>query len=446
MRRTTLIFSLDVRRARKGDCLLLHFGSKDEPGLVIIDGGPSGVYAPHLKPRLEQIRAARGLSREEPLGVDLLMISHVDDDHIRGILDLTKDMLVEKAAHRPLPLRVFDFWHNSFDSIIDNTPEELTAAFRSQFGAASTTGALPDDATIDADDEDLDEETIVASLKVLASIEQGFRLRGDAESLEFPPNLEFDGKLIMARQGGEALEIAPGLSFTVAGPMIAELEKLHKKHQAWLKDLKEKGKSPRAALAAYVDRSVPNLSSLVVLAEAGDRRMLFTGDARGDKILEGLELVGVLRPGGRIHVDVLKVPHHGSANNLDDDFFERITADHYVFSGDGEHGNPERDALQMLIDARGDADYRIHLTYPIEEIDVAREHDWKKEQAKEKNKKKKNPQIKVRPDWSPQEHGLTAFLGEHAELAEKVGIVDADKPHVIDLGEPLGKVWPSLAL
>ena len=35
-----VIFSLDVRRARKGDCLLLHFGTSDEPGLVMIDGGP----------------------------------------------------------------------------------------------------------------------------------------------------------------------------------------------------------------------------------------------------------------------------------------------------------------------------------------------------------------------------------------------------------------------
>ena len=50
-----------------------------------------------------------------------------------------------------------------------------------------------------------------------------------------------------------------------------------------------------AALAAYVDESVPNLSSIVVLAEWMARRMLLTGDARGDKILEGLELVGLLR-------------------------------------------------------------------------------------------------------------------------------------------------------
>ena len=440
-----MIFSLDVRRARKGDCLLLHFGSKDEPGLVMIDGGPSGVYAPHLKPRLKQIRAARGLRQEEPLGVDLLMISHVDDDHIRGILDLTKELLADQAAHRPLALQVFDFWHNSFDSIIGNKPDALTAAFKGHFGAASTGGGLPSDATIEADDEDLDEETIVTSLKVLASIEQGSRLRSDARRLEFPANLEFGGKLIMATKDAEPLEIAPGLSFTVAGPMLPELEKLHKKHEAWLKDLKKKGKSPPDALAAYVDQSVANLSSLVVLAEAAGKRMLLTGDARGDKILEGLELVGALKKGDTMHVELLKVPHHGSANNLDDDFFERITADHYVFSGDGEHGNPEREALQMLLDARGDADYRIHLTYPIEEVDVAREDDWKKEQAKEKKRKKKNPNKELRADWSPQKHSIADFLAKHPELADKVRVVDADKPHVIDLAEPLGDSWPSLA-
>jgi hypothetical protein len=439
-----MIFSLDVRRARKGDCLLLHFGSKQQPGLVIIDGGPRDVYAPHLKPRLQQIRATRGLGQDEALDVDLLMVSHVDDDHIQGILDLTKELRDDRAAQRPLPVRVLGFWHNSFDDVIGNTPEELTAAFKSQFGAASTTGGLPDDATIDADDEELDEETIIASLKVLASIEQGFRLRSDAEFLGFALNPEFDGKLIMAREAGEALEVAPGLSFTVVGPMFPELEKLHTKHEAWLQDLKSKGKSPRAALASYVDRSVPNLSSIVVLAEAEGRRILLTGDARGDKILKGLELVGSLRAGGKMHVDLLKVPHHGSANNLDHDFFERITADHYVFSGDGEHGNPEREALQMLWDARGEADYTIHVTYPIEEIDAARQDDWLKEQNKEKKKKQKNPSTKVRPDWSSQKHSLAAFFAEHPELAEKVSVVETGKAHVIDLAEPLGKAWPSL--
>jgi hypothetical protein len=364
------------------------------------------------------------------------MISHVDDDHMKGILELTKEMVTAQLNRQPQPIQVLSLWHNSFDDIIGSQPKELKAAFKSKV-TASTGGELPGDATIDADDENLTEETIVSNLKVFASIEQGAQLRNDAERLEFPPNPEFDGKLIIAEENGEPIEIGPGLTFTVVGPMLPEVKKLHAKHQEWLRDLEKEGKSPADVLSAYVDQSVPNLSSIVVLAEAEGKSMLLTGDARGDKILEGLELVGLLEAEGTMHVNVLKVPHHGSSNNLDDDFFQRVTADHYVFSGNGEHGNPDRESLQMLLDARGDDDYTIHLTYPIEEIDAGREEDWKKEQNKEKRKQQKNPAKKVRPDWSPEKHSLAALFKKHKSFAKKVSIVAEDEPHVIDL---LGEV------
>ena len=59
----------------------------------------------------------RARSREaDPLPVDLLMVSHVDDDHIHGILDLTGELLRDKAAHGRCSLQVSSFWHNSFDN------------------------------------------------------------------------------------------------------------------------------------------------------------------------------------------------------------------------------------------------------------------------------------------------------------------------------------------
>jgi hypothetical protein len=200
-------------------------------------------------------------------------------------------------------------------------------------------------------------------------------------------------------------------------------------------------------MGTYVDRSVPNLSSIIVLAEAGGKSMLLTGDARGDKILEGLEQNRILPTGGTMHVNLLKVPHHGSANNLDDDFFERITADHYVFSGDGEHGNPERESLQMLWDARGDAAYTVHLTYPLEQLDAARREEWLKQQGNERRKQKRNSNraLTIRPDWSPDEHSLAAFFAAHAGLEAKLRIVQAGKAHIIDLADPLGGAWPGLA-
>jgi beta-lactamase superfamily II metal-dependent hydrolase len=417
-----VIFSIDVRRARKGDCLLLHYGSKGDPGLVLIDGGPSQVYGPHLKPRLSQVRKARGLAAGEPLEVDLLMVSHIDDDHVRGVLELTKELVDAADSNQPLPLKVRSVWHNTFDDLLKTTPKELLAAVASSYGAAALSG--------EPDVEGLDP----GAAMVLASVDQGMRLRDDCTKLKLRLNPQFGGKLVMATGAGKGKNMEKGLKFTVAGPMKAELVALQKAHD---KFLKEKKKAP-AALAAFTDTSVPNLSSLVVLAEAGKKRMLLTGDARGDKILEGLELVGLLKKGGKMHVDVLKVPHHGSARNMEPVFFRRVTADHYVFSGNGEHGNPERETLQMLFDERGSEKLTIHFTYPIDEIDAERKKDWVKEQAKEKARKKKGMKVTVRENWSPQKHGLKAFFAAHKAFAKKVKIVDKSKPHMIDLLDEVG--------
>src|SRR5262245_44014035 len=137
-----MIFSLDIRRARKGDCLLLHFGTKLKPGLIMIDGGPKSVYAPHLKPRLQEIRKARDLDAKAALPVDVLMVSHVDDEHIQGILDLTTAERARVPEPRPRLLNVFSLWHNSFDEIIGSKPTELTASVTGTFKTEASTGTV----------------------------------------------------------------------------------------------------------------------------------------------------------------------------------------------------------------------------------------------------------------------------------------------------------------
>ena len=111
-------------------------------------------------------------------------------------------------------------------------------------------------------------------------------------------------------------------------------------------------------VAAYIDQSVPNLSSIVLFVESGGRTMLLTGDGRGDDTLAGLEAADLLTPGEALRVDLLKVPHHGSDRNVEADYFERIVADHYVISGDGRHDNPSQEMLRMLIDSQGDREVR----------------------------------------------------------------------------------------
>ncbi|MCW2690315.1 MAG: hypothetical protein JWR37_5205, partial [Mycobacterium sp.] len=111
----TKVFGVEVLRARKGDCLMLHYGTDDEPGLAIIDGGPAGVYTPFLRPRLEALRVERGVADTDALPVDLVMLSHIDDDHVKGLIQLTTELVEAQDNQKPKLVQILDLWHNTFD-------------------------------------------------------------------------------------------------------------------------------------------------------------------------------------------------------------------------------------------------------------------------------------------------------------------------------------------
>jgi hypothetical protein len=90
----------------------------------------------------------------------------------------------------------------------------------------------------------------------------------------------------------------------------------------------------------------------MLLAEADGRTVLLTGDGHGRDVVRGLKEAGRLDEQGRIHVDVLKVQHHGAVANMTPAFARDITADVYIFCGDGEHGNPEPRVVREILDAR----------------------------------------------------------------------------------------------
>lgn len=349
-----MLFTLEALRARHGDSLLLHYGDPGAPRLILIDGGPSGVFRRFLEPRLEALRAER--AGDGPLRLELMIVSHIDDDHIRGLLDLTALLRRLDDDGRSLPYDIRGLWHNSFDDVIGERVERLATAARDLMVTASTADDLP------ADVARAHPATII-----LSSVRQGRQLRLDAERLGLRINRGDAGPF--EATGG--LDDVPfdrdQLRLRVVGPMASEIEALHAE---WDEELEKLGVAQPSAVevAAYLDRSVFNLASLVLMAELDGKRMLLTGDARGDTVLRGLEQAGDLAPGGSMHVDILKIPHHGSDRNVDHDFFERILADHYVVSGDGRHGNPEPKALEMLLQARQDEPFHLHLTYAPEEM------------------------------------------------------------------------------
>lgn len=376
-----MFFTLEALQAEHGDALLLHFGEADSPGLIVIDGGPSGVYAKTLKGRLAALKAAR--DQDGRLPIRLLMVSHIDDDHIHGILDLFDELVREDKLGNPLPYDIGTLWHNSFEALVGGGPSKLSASIdTASLQAASAGDAVPD--------LPLSHHGAL----VLASVAQGNRLREAATTLGLKLNNPFADLVTAPADGKKDVDMGGGLKFTILGPSGPRVEELRKE---WLKRIAKPKKVNKASAAEFVDTSVYNLSSIVVLAQAGKRRMLLTGDGRGDFMIENLKSAGLLKR-GRIELDVLKLPHHGSSRDIADLFFETIFADHYVISANGKYDNPDLETLQILTKVRGKDPYTIHLTNPVPHALKFFEQD----KAKNKGRKydvvvrgKKAPSVKV---------------------------------------------------
>lgn len=340
-----MLFSLEAVQALHGDSLLLHFGTTAKPQLFVIDGGPASVYAKHLKPRLLELKKSRA-GDAKPLPMRM-MISHIDDDHINGILELLRDLDKEKKKG-PLPFQIDDFWFNSFDDLVGKEAATLAVPSKGSGGGGGVTtaavgGPIPAGA-------DLGQK---ANL-ILASVTQGRDVRNLSKTLGISMNAAFGKKLVLL--GAEPKPRVAPLTITVVGPSKARKDDLNAK---WDKELVKKG---LAKTAAYVDKSVENLSSIVVLVESGGKTMLLTGDARGDDVLEGLRALGKIKKDKPFKLDVLKMPHHGSIRDVDHDFVELLPADHYVVSANGKFDNPDLETIEMLSRIRTDDDFTIHLT------------------------------------------------------------------------------------
>ncbi|MCV0427128.1 MAG: MBL fold metallo-hydrolase [Roseibium sp.] len=349
--------TLRAIKAKHGDCLLLFA----EDATVLIDGGPSGVYKRFLRDQLESLPK----NGDEPPLIDLMMVSHIDADHIDGILDLTDELIEARNEERDPIVDIRRAWHNSFaDTIAKITGAGVSS---SRGDAASLASAL--------DEVDLGDFDPHDSKLVLSSVGQGRQLRLDLKALNIDVNQRFKDRLAVLGNAAGPWQCG-ALSLDVIGPSQEQVDDLKKK---WAKDLKKilKKEADAKTAAHSMDTSVSNLASIVVVAEAGGKTALLTGDARGKMIMDWLEKTDRLAPGGSVHFDILKMAHHGSDRNVTPEFFERVTADHYVFCGDGKHGNPEPNTLKMLFEARPDLAYKIHMTYDPDEIKTHKE--FKKE-------------------------------------------------------------------
>jgi len=326
------MLKMRVVHAHEGDSFILLYGPLDKPRALLCDGGPRDTYGPHLKKTLEDL----GVS-----SLDAVVLSHVDNDHVIGLLDFFADLRDQKAAGGAPFMEISELWINAFDKTIDRggALEPRVRGVVQQMAAQNLAMNLASAA--------------------LQGVREGHKLNVTAQQLGIAVNSIRNGEPFIA--DNEGLFAFHGLEIQVVGPTRENLDALADKWKEWLDQQEERIGNGRLRLAAMADKSIPNLSSIQLLVKAQGKTMLLTGDGRGDHLLQALEEAGLLDQDGAIEVDVLKVPHHGSDRNVTRDFFERVRAKTYVISANGKYGNPDLPTLQWIVESHPAADAPITL-------------------------------------------------------------------------------------
>lgn len=324
------MFRMRVLQAEFGDCFLLEYGTAAAPRYLLVDGGPPHTFDDHLEPELAAIAAQGGT-------LDLVMLSHVDNDHAVGLLDLVARLRADAAADAAPLVAIGGLWHNSFARTLDPNGTLGPRLRQASLNAASVQSAF-----------------------AVQGIGEGNALRLGAQALGLPINAGFANDLVCV-DDQPAPVVLGNLTLTVVGPTRANLQELQDEWESWLAAHEDAVAGGNPQVMANSDRSIPNLSSLMVLAEADGAAVLCTGDGRSDHLLAGLAQAGRLDATGNLHVDVLKVAHHGSDRNATRTFFRKVTADTYVISANGKDGNPDAATLTWIVEEAQAAGRAIEL-------------------------------------------------------------------------------------
>ena len=119
------MLDIHIIQAEYGDCFIIQCGNKAAPTFVLIDGGPKDVYDDNLKSELIKYNDA---GKELALAI----VSHIDYDHITGILKLVMDNENQKINEKDAIIEIKELWFNSYYKTIGSNTEVSTKFSRFQ--------------------------------------------------------------------------------------------------------------------------------------------------------------------------------------------------------------------------------------------------------------------------------------------------------------------------
>ena len=271
--------------AGKGDCVAIKFtGDSGMRHGVIFDSGPTSA-ARAFEDTVDLIKRECGQ-------VDMVCITHQDEDHLGGLL--------RYLQHGRRSGAIREVWMNH-DTAQNPVPSQedglLSAAQRKTIYQRAAEAGVP-----------VSTHIVVGKTRHL------------------------DGATITVIAPTEASRTAGLVS-----PLRAEPAGLASRRD-WHCKTSELSRAPLPAS----DRSPSNTSSIVVVFELGGLRALLTGDAPAEAFVPCLSAFG--KPA---RFDLVKLPHHGSARNICESWTERISCNDYVICSDGTR-HPDKQTVAKL--------------------------------------------------------------------------------------------------
>ncbi|MEH7159342.1 ComEC/Rec2 family competence protein [Neobacillus drentensis] len=316
--------------AHDGDCFIISFGEPGSIKNIIVDGG-------RRKPVRKRLKEELDLIKTNNQKVDLLIVTHIDEDHIQGILKLFETDEVDKTI-------VEKVWFNS--------KENLSIYFNGQ--------------------EQLDEKLIVSNKHNDGNIsyQQGISFGKLLHVLGLSDkNLVFGGQVFSL---GEAV-------IKVLSPDIKDLEKIYKDWEKEFPSVVSDGETISSKDTDYgqtieqlilkpfkEDTQLSNGSSIAFSIEYKGKKMLMLGDSFPSTVIKYIRAF-YLAEKEKVKIDLTKVSHHASKFNTNYEFLNLIDCKNYLVSTNGKsHGLPNKEALARILETSktGNVKTKLFFNYP----------------------------------------------------------------------------------
>lgn len=292
---------IEILQAGTGDSIWVSHNKKN----IVIDGGKSTAA----------IRARYDKMPQDEI-IDLLVVTHIDSDHIAGIIALVKHMKENGETHR-LKQVWFNFPKNEeTDEYSVGEGNELTSFLLEIDGLCWNNNT---------------------SELLGSTIEVGeIRLH------------------VLAPDHDVANEYKP-----------KEPDELGVRLDDWHNDL-------RTLIDNVddddIDEGGPNSQSIIILAECEGKKLLLSGDSTPEELCDALQYYNKIN-GAPLELDFMKLPHHGSTRNVTKNIFDEVTCSNFIISTkkNEKYYFPNKETIAKLIRYRERADKAINVYFNYQE-------------------------------------------------------------------------------